>query len=559
MKSNRIKSVLVLAAGLAFAALAHAGVIPFDILQLGASGVDPTAGLIGLGMLGTVGGTTQETLALLKVAQASPDDILKSFVQPGSATTGLQAYNLEGPSKKLYPVLTPLRNSIARIGGGYATQANWKAITNINVNNMRAGVAEGKRGGNIQHAQAEYFAAFRGFGLENNVTFEANYASKNYEDVRALAVMQTLEATMIQEERLILGGNTSVNLGTTPTPTLAGSGTGGTLAAATWSVICVGLGLQAYLDVVGVNNGSTGQYFDAATAIVPGQITRTNADGTSDTFGGGSAQKSASATVVTTGSTSSIGASVTPVAGVVGYAWFVGPAGSERLNAVTSINSVVITAASNGAAQLASTLTAADSSTSALDFDGLLYQAVKSGSGAYVVNQATGAAGTGTPLTSDGAGGIVEFEQAFVYFFNRYRLSPTKIYVSAQELINITKKIIGNGGAPLLRLNANINAQTNAIAAGVVVGSYWNKVVGREVPLVVHPNMPAGTIFFYTENLPYPLANVSNVAQMLLRQDYYQIEWPLRSRKYEYGVYADGVLQHYAPFSMGVLGNVGNG
>lgn len=559
MKIN-LKSVLALAAGAMFAVLAHAGAIPFDILQLGASGIDPLAGMIGLGMIGSIAGaTTQETLALLKVAQSSPDDIIKSFVQPGSATAGLQAYNLEAPSKKLYPVMTPLRNSIARIGGGYAIQANWKAITNINVNNIRAGVGEGKRGGVIAHAQSEYFAAFRGFGLENSVTFEANYASKNFEDVKALAVVQTLEATMIQEERLILGGNTSVAMGTTPTPTLVGSTTGGTLSAATWSVICVALGLQAYLDVVGVNNGSTGQYFDAATAIVPGQITRTNADGSSDTFGGGSAQKSANATVVTTGSTSSIGASVTAVDGAVGYAWFVGPAGSERLNAVTSINSVVITAASNGAAQLASTLTAVDSSTSALDFDGLLYQAVKSGSGAYVKKMATGAAGTGTPLTSDGAGGIVEFEEAFVYFYNRYRLSPTKIYVSAQELINITKKVIANGGAPLLKLNANINAQTNAIAAGIVVGSYWNKVTGQEVPIVVHPNMPAGTIVLYTEKLPYPLANVSNVAQMLMRQDYYQIEWPLRTRKYEYGVYGDGVLQHYAPFSMGVLSNIANG
>lgn len=503
--------------------------------------------------------TTEETLALLKVAQSSPDDILKSFVQPGSATTGLQAYNLEAPSKKLYPVLTPLRNSIARIGGGYASQANWKAITNINVNNVRGGVAEGKRGGVITHAQSEYFAAFRGFGLENSVTFEANYASKNYEDVKALAVQQTLEATMIQEERLILGGNTSVNLGTTPTPTVAGSATGGTLAAQTWSVICVALGLQAYLDVVGVNNGSVGQYFDAATDVVPGSITRTNADGSTDTFGGGSAQKSASGTATTTGSTSSLTASVTAVPGAVGYAWFVGAAGSERLYSVTSINSVVVTAAANGAAQLASSLPASDQSTSSLDFDGLLYQAVKSGSGAYVASQATGVAGTGTPLTSDGAGGIVEFEQAFAYFFTRYRLSPTKIYVSAQELVNITKKIVGNGGAPLLKLNANINSQTNAIAAGVVVGSYWNKVTGTEVPLVVHPNLPAGTIFFYTEKLPYPLSNVSNVAQMLMRQDYYQIEWPLRSRKYEYGVYADGVLQHHAPFSMGVLSNIANG
>ena len=504
--------------------------------------------------------TTEETLALLKIAQSSPSDLIKSFTQPGSATTGLQAYNLEAPSKKLYPVLTPLRNQIARVGGSYATQANWKAITNINVNNVRAGVSEGKRGGVITHTLAEYFAAFRGYGLENNVTFEANYASKNYEDLKALAVSQTLEATMIQEERLIIGGNTSVSMGTTPTPTLVGSNSGGALADATWSVICVALGMQAYLDAVGVNNGSIGQYFNAATSSVPGAITRTNADGSSDTFGGGSAQKSSNATVTISGGSGAgkISATVALVPGAVGYAWFVGAAGSEKLNAVTSINSVVITAASDSGAQAASTLTAADNSTSALDFDGLLYQAIKSGSGAYVASQATGTAGTGTPLTSDGAGGIAEFEQAFAYFFNRYRLSPTVIYVSSQELVNITKKIVANGGAPLLRMTIAAD-NLGTIQAGVRVGQYLNKVTGTMVDVVVHPNMPAGTIFFYTARLPYPLSNVGNVVQMLMRQDYYQLEWPLRTRKYEYGVYADGVLQHYAPFSMGILSNIANG
>jgi len=503
--------------------------------------------------------TTAETLALLKVAQSQPDDIIKTFAAPGSATTGLQAYNLEAPSLKLWPVLTPLRNSIARIGGGFATQANWKAITNINAGNTRAGIAEGKRGGTITHTLSEYFAAFRGYGLENSVTFEAQYAGKGYEDLKALATLQTLQATMIQEERLILGGNTSVALGTTPTPSLVGSGSGGTLAAGTWSVIAVALSLQAYLDVVGVNNGAIGQSLAIASATVPGQITRTNADGTTDTFGGGSAQKSAAATVVTTGSTSSIAATVANSGnGAVGYAWFWGAAGSEALGAITSINSVSITAAATGT-QLASSLTATDSSTSALDFDGLLTQAFKSGSGAYIAVQATGTAGTGTPLTSDGAGGISEFEVAFVNFYNKYRTSPSTIYVSSQELVNITKKVIGNGGAPLLKINANINAQTNGIAAGVVIGSYWNKVVGREIPLVVHPNLPAGTVFFYTAELPYAVANVTAVARMLMRQDYYSLEWPLKTRKYEYGVYADGVLQHFAPFSMGIITNIGNG
>lgn len=508
------------------------------------------------------GNSTQDTLALLKAAQQSPDEILKSFAQPGSATTGIQAYNLEGPAKTFVPIATPLRNSIPRQSGGFAIQANWKAITNINVNNQRAGVSEGKRGGVIQHQLNEYFAAFRGFGLENFATFEAQYAGKNFDDVRALAVSQLLPAVMVQEERIILGGNTSLNLGVTPTPTVAASGSGGTLATQTLSVICVALGPQAYLDVAGLNNGGIGQVFDPTLAVVPGQITRTNTDGTTDTFGGGAAQKSAAGSVSVTGPTGSATASVAIVRGASGYAWFWGPAGSERLGAVTTINSVSITALTAGGNQLASTLPASDQSTSALDFDGLLTQASKVGSNAFYLAQGSGTPGVGVGLTADGAGGIVEFEQAFAYFYTRYRLSPTKVYVNCQELVNITKKIIGNSGAPLLRLTMDADkiaqGMTQGLTAGTKVGSYLNKITGDVVPIVVHPNMPAGTVFFYTEALPYPLSGVADPVRMLMRQDYYQIEWPIRSRQYEFGVYADGVLQHFAPFSMGVITNIAN-
>ena len=68
--------------------------------------------------------------------------------------------------------------------------------------------------------------------------------------------------------------------------------------------------------------------------------------------------------------------------------------------------------------------------------------------------------------------------------------------------------------------------------------------------------MPAGTILMTSKSLPYPLAGVGNIVQIRTRQDYYQIEWPLRSRKYEYGVYVDEVLQHYAPFAGGAIQNI---
>lgn len=499
---------------------------------------------------------SEEVLALVKTAQAQAvDELVKNFSQPGSAAAGIQGYDLEAPSKKLYPVLCPLRNSIPRVGGGFAIQANWKAITGINTTRVRAGVSEGQRGGQVQHTSAEYFAAYRGIGLEKAVTFEADYAAKGFEDVKALAVQQTLESLMIEEEMILLGGNTSNALGTTPTPTLAGSTTGGTLTNQTWSVICVALGLQSYWDVAGFNNGQTGQSFNAATAQVKASITRTNADGSTDTFGAGTAQKSAAATVATTGSTSSIAASVAAVRGAVAYAWYWGAAGSERLGAVTTINSVSITAAADGAAQLASALPSADNSTSALEFDGLLTIASKSALGSYFNALATGTPGTGTTLT--GAGGrIVEIDVALASFFDKYRLQPDKIYVNFRQFQKITNLVLGQTN-PQVMFTVDVNSPKELVA-GRNVGKYLSPITGEVIDLMVHPNLPPGTIMFRTTRVPAYLDGVSDLCRVRTRREYHQIEWPLRTRKYEYGVYADEVLQHYFPPSLGLITNVAN-
>jgi hypothetical protein len=376
-----------------------------------------------------------------------------------------------------------------------------------------------------------------------------------FEDARALAITQLLQSMMIQEEFIDLGGNTSVPLGKTPTPTLA-VGTGGSMAASTVvSVVCVALAPQAYLELAGHNNGVLGQAFDPLTARVPGQIERQNTDGTKDAFGGGSAQRSDAATITAAGG-GSVMATVEPVRGAWGYAWFAGPAGQERLCAVTSISTVTINELPTEGQLITDVANVnADNSTSHLEYDGLFTQAAKTGSNAYWKTL-----GPGATLTSDGTGGIEEFEDAFLEFYNKFRLSPTMIMVSSQECQNITRKIIANNGAPLIRFTMDAKSLADGkITAGMSIGGYLNKVMGTEVPIVVHPNLAPGTIFFITERLPYPLPGTANVFQKKLRQDYQQIEWPLRNRRYEFGVYFDGVLQHFAPFSMGVITNIANG
>ncbi|MEC4591619.1 hypothetical protein VPG91_11525 [Nitrospirillum amazonense] len=501
--------------------------------------------------------TTADTLAAFKAAQATPaanpvdDRLAKStFTQSGSPTAGLTYYDLEPGAKLLYPVLTPLRNSIPRTSGKGGIQANWKAITGINTTGVRAGVSGGNRGGVIAVTTKDYNAVYRGLGLEASVDFEADYAADGFDDARARATQSLLESLMIQEEVMVLGGNNGVALGTTGTPTLTGSASGGTLAAGTWSVIAVGLTLEGYLNA-------------SVAAGVPGQISRANADGSTDLFGGGSARPSTAATVTTTGSTSSIAGTVAVQNGAVAIAWYWGAAGSEVLGAITTINSVVITGPATGTQTAASLKVGGsftDNSQCGLSFDGLLYQSFAGSSGSYVYSMPTGTAGIGTPLTSDGAGGIVEIDAALKYFWDVYRLSPQEIWVSSQEALNISKKILAGNSTAAQRFV--FNSERDSLGGGVMVRTYLNRFsmgAGLTLDIKVHPNMPAGTILFRTTRLPYPLANVTNVTQMRMRRDYYQIEWPLRTRRYEYGVYCDGVLQNYFPPAFGVITNIANG
>lgn len=505
-----------------------------------------------------------DILKAVREALATPrDDIAKSFTQSGSATTGLTAYSLEAPAKTLYPVLTPLRNKIARVTGGTGIQANWRAITGINTTQMTIGVGEGKRGGVLSESTTEYLAAFRFLGLENNVTFEAEGAAQGFDDVKARAVESLLRSTMIQEEFLDLGGNNSIALGTCGTPTLADVTTGGTLSANTaYKVRCVALTLAAYQQAAGVANGTVNDAAAIASLTLTRTTTRTNADGTTDTINNGFSQVSSEASVTTandSNATHCVSASVTPVRGAVAYAWFWGTSGSVFLGAVTTINSVLITATATGAQNVTDfTGSAADNSQNSLVYDGILTQVMKSGSGGYFVDLATGTPGTGTVLASDGAAGITQINTALASFWDNYRLSPSVMWVNRQQHQDISTKVIANNAAPLLRLTTDANG-AQEVSASRRVTTYINPIDGTEIAIKVHPNIPPGMILFWSDMIPYPLSGVGTLVRKLLRRDYYQIEWPLRTRKYEYGVYFDGVLQNYFPPAFGVLRNIAPG
>lgn len=492
-----------------------------------------------------------------------------------SQNTGLLWYDLRPVVQLLYPFkeLIPALSRLPRVAANGGNAFHWKRIVAINSSNTSPGVSEGNRGARISIVEQDQQAVYKTMGLENSVTFEARLGSVNLQpDALGLAVQSTLRATMISEEQTLILGNASTALGATNNPVLSAGGSGGNFGGVTAiSVVCValsGLGWLGYTPYVpATGNGG-----------VPGQVTKINADRSSDTFGGGSAKPSSSVAITGITAGQKVTATVAKSAGAVAYAWFVGlTAGSEVYAATSQSNQIVLTQVPSGT-QPISTLqvggTYQDNSTNGLLPDGILSQiyggvfggapslamatnpqlpsgvTVTSG-GSLVYYAPTG----NTGLTIAGTN-ISEFDLILQAAYEQYKIGFSRIYVSSSDLANFSGAMLAQGSSSMFRVLFDAEATTGRIVAGRRVTSYLNKFFGNTLDIELHPYLPPGTILFWSDSPPYELSGVANILEAHVRQDYYQIQWPLSTRRYEYGVYVDEVFACYFTPAFAAIANL---
>jgi hypothetical protein len=476
-------------------------------------------------------------------------DLIEKAITTGS---GLVAYDLQAPAKNLYPVNTPIIKSLPRIPGATGTATNWKQVTAINGSGFdnTGWVPEGQRAGQMSYTTSSKSQSYATLGEEDQATWEAISAGRTFEDIQATMTTRLLQKMMLKEEMAVLAGNATLALGTPATPTTSSTGTGSTLPTLTYDVSVVALTLEGYR-----NSSLAGGV--ATTKTING------ADGKTFVINGGASVKSAVATqAVVLGAPLIV--STAAIQGAVAYAWFIGPAGAGRLEKITTINSATFTAPLAGTGQLASSITAAtDYSLNSSGFNGLLTTALASGSGAYVNSLAAGTAGVGTVLTSSGKGSVNEIDAMLQSMWDVSQVSPSVLWVNSQQLKDITTKVLSNGSAPLLQYFKDPGTGEVHVTAGATVDYYFNPFLngGMKMPIRVHPQVPPGTILAYAADLPvqYQSNEVPNVAEIKVRRDYYQVDWPVTTRAQMVGVYAEEALVVYAPFAMGVLTNIGNG
>lgn len=495
-----------------------------------------------------------------------------------SQATNLLWYDLKPVVQMLYPYreLIPRISRLPRVPADGGNAYHWKRIVAINVGGISSGVSEGNRGARISIQEQDLTAAYKTLGLESSVTFEARLGSRNLQpEALGISVQSALRSLMIDEEKILINGNASMPLGTTPTPTLtpgAVSGVTGSLPAAVY-VCCValsGFGVVGYTPYNSV----------ALTGGILGQVTKANADGTTDTYGGGSARPSAIATAAPTG-TQAVTATVTPVVGALGYAWYVGatnaPA-SMYLAGLTPTNQVIISHVPAATNQPLSSLyvggNPVDNSTDILVPDGILPQIAGAimgpDPGRFMATNPMLPTGVGlsqggslvytcptgnTGLTITGST-IVEFDALLRAAYDQYKIGFDRILMSSADMLDTFGAMLNQGSAAnIYRILFDADQETGRIVAGRKVTSYMNKFFNNTLDVEVHPYLPPGTIIFWSDRSPYELSGIQNILEARVRQDYYQIQWPWKSRRYEYGVYVDEVFSLYFTPAFAIITN----
>ncbi len=484
-----------------------------------------------------------------------------------SQATNLLWYDLKPVVQMLYPYreLIPRISRLPRVAADGGNAYHWKRIVDVNVNGASSGVSEGNRGARIAVAEQDMTAAFKTLGYESSVTFEARMGAKNLTpDALGISVQSALRSLMIDEEKILINANASLPLGVTPTPTLvagAVSGLTGTFSGGTVYVVAVALTGMGFLGYTPYNSATN-------LGGVVGQVTKVNADNSTDTYGGGSAQPSAEASVSTSGS-QVVTATCSLVNGAFAYAWFVGSApGAEYFAGLTPSNQAIFTkypATTNqpiGNLKVGATYT--DNSTDVLLPDGILTQVFGtvmgpspgqgmatnpllpngisfSPSGSIIYSMPAG----NTGLTLSGSN-FAEIDAVLRAAYDQYKIGFDRILISAADVLDSFGAMLGQAStANGFRMWFDADAETGRIIAGRRVTSYLNKFFNNTLDVEVHPYIPPGCILFWSDRSPYELSGVANLLEARVRQDYYQIQWPWRSRRYEYGVYADEVFSCY--------------
>jgi hypothetical protein len=518
----------------------------------------------------------------------------QAYPETGGYNTQLAPYDLFDAAQILVPRQTPLRNAVPRDSQGKGSAIQFRQITgwtNANVGGVAdqspflnsefpqsqgislpqfggqsttTGGVQGttgvplRRGKKINYAATSKTVNYVEMSFSDSVSWKAQYIGQGFEDIRQLSHTATLWAHMLGEEKALLySRGPSVNGYTGPIAapsglTASSASSGGTIAAATYSVFVT----------------AVGGWGESA----PSNIVTTSA--------------------ITGTGTITITAWPTLPSGAVGWNVYVFTAATGNFffqqfvaagSAQAIASGLVLTSYTTSTGSLAQN--AADSSVDINGYDGFLtvllnpalsgYVAtyLANGTAANSVNSIAGLGQAGAPAQGDGpwqtmfkalygagveSGNYAQNGTATAYG-QKLLADPDVVYVDGVirsalgtfvEHGGGTGLSSGNPGGYRIQLSQD---QVSGVTVGSVVTGMVNQTTGKSVDLEVHPFMPVGVSFAWSKSLPVPDSEVANTFACRNVVDYTGYDWPDIQFTYDFSTYMLGTFVPYAPAWSGAI------
>lgn len=448
------------------------------------------------------------------LADLTKTEFTSTYPISGSNTIyGFAVYDLQAPSKKIFPVYSPIRNRLPRMEGRGGA-VNWKQITAISgsggslapVNHFLAELPSNSVGGltlnlppEIQWAASDVQTKYVPIGLSGSNSMIGQFAGRGFEDIRQLVSLSVLQALMLSEER--------------------GLGSGRTTAVAQ-----------------PVISGTTSQAPTTGQTGLSGVTTNVFVKVTAITMMGESVLSAASTQATSNGNVVTV--NVTALLGAEAYNAYVStgaadPGDASRWLMTTSGAPTFFLMGALPTSGVAASTVTADSTASANAYLGYFRQME---------------AGSGYVTSLNRAIALNDPDAMFFSIYNSVKGDPEELWAAAGVRQDYSQLVLQQAGSAANGYRVAWTAdQQSGITAGVVVTAVLNKITGREVPLRVHPWFKPGNMVAFSYTLPFPNSEVPNVWEVKLPQDYLAIDWPVIDMNYRTSVLAFGALIGYAP------------
>lgn len=458
-----------------------------------------------------------------------------------TSSAGLAPYDLEAPSNLIYWFEVILRNRLARLPGK-GTSHRMRTIDGISGSLTPKG-----GGGVIDISQTpEYTGAFGGstatwpaqlppngsqdvksinvpynfLGLSEGLSFVAQWAGEQFEDITALANLVLMQEMQFGEEYLIIAGS-----GTALTrPTTV---TGATRTPNSTETAISGETTDIYVWVTAAN------YFGETVGRESSPIAVSGSEVVDITITPGDAGAAQQYNVYVGTGTADPGRTA---------AFFYGSFGGTKITIQGALPTT------------GNVPPSADSGTSGTNrWEGL--QSVltgHSGSSVYPAGWQGGYVATGLQQTLSLSLLIPALEG--LYAANNataFRASPTDLLVHGQDAGNLSADIAKNGSGTNYQLKIDQN-QMAGVIHGTAVSQVVNPSTRKLMDVVVHPGFLQGTAMLMQYTTPNAVRN-ANTFEMRMVQDLMSINWPLVDPTFRFSAFEYGTLVAQAPQYCGIL------